>query len=407
MQRTRLVDRESFITADGSSIRELAGIPSGNAVNQSLAEATVPPGGETIEHYHRVSEEIYFFTSGAGRMRLGDEEDDVRAGDTVVIAPGIAPQAVERGPGAARAAVLLLARVLARRHRPAVKALLAVLVALLAAPATAAAAIPTIGIGEQHPQLFTQQHFHELGVRHVRFIASWDAFKSDWQRAELDGYMQAARAANVKVLLGFGRSRDPQRTRKLPSLRAYEREFKKFRARYPDVDEFIAWNEANHCSQPTCRNPGARRSSTWPRAGIAAAARSSARACSTARTWPSGRRTSRRPRAPERRIIWGLHNYIDANLFRTKGTRALLKAVKGDVWFTETGGIVKRNNDSTLKFPESTRNAAKATTFVFKLAALSPRVKRVYFYHWAPAPTTLPTWDSALVDRRGAPASRL
>ena len=80
--------RESFITADGSSIRELAGIPSGNAVNQSLAEATVPPDGETFEHFHRVSEEIYYFTSGAGRMRLGDEEADVSAGDCVVIPPG-------------------------------------------------------------------------------------------------------------------------------------------------------------------------------------------------------------------------------------------------------------------------------------------------------------------------------
>jgi mannose-6-phosphate isomerase-like protein (cupin superfamily) len=98
VQRTRLEDRESFITADGSSIRELAGIPSGNAVNQSLAEATVPPGGETIEHYHRVSEEIYFFTSGAGRMRLGDEEDDVRAGDMVVIAPGMRHKLWNTGP---------------------------------------------------------------------------------------------------------------------------------------------------------------------------------------------------------------------------------------------------------------------------------------------------------------------
>ena len=88
MQRVRLEDRTAFITADGSSIRELAGVPSGNAVNQSLAEATVPPGGETVEHFHRTSEEIYLFTSGAGRMRLGEEESDVRAGDTVVIAPG-------------------------------------------------------------------------------------------------------------------------------------------------------------------------------------------------------------------------------------------------------------------------------------------------------------------------------
>jgi mannose-6-phosphate isomerase-like protein (cupin superfamily) len=89
VEKVRLEDRESFITADGSSIRELAGIPSGNSVNQSLAEATVPPGGETLEHFHRVSEEIYFFTAGAGRMRLGTEESEVRAGDTVVIAPGV------------------------------------------------------------------------------------------------------------------------------------------------------------------------------------------------------------------------------------------------------------------------------------------------------------------------------
>jgi mannose-6-phosphate isomerase-like protein (cupin superfamily) len=89
VERVRLEDRESFITADGSSIRELAGIPSANAVNQSLAEATVPPGSETVEHYHRTSEEIYHFVAGAGRMRLGAEEADVRAGDTVVIAPGL------------------------------------------------------------------------------------------------------------------------------------------------------------------------------------------------------------------------------------------------------------------------------------------------------------------------------
>ena len=49
MQTVRLEEREPFITADGSTIRELAGVPSGNAVNQSLAQATVPPGGETVD----------------------------------------------------------------------------------------------------------------------------------------------------------------------------------------------------------------------------------------------------------------------------------------------------------------------------------------------------------------------
>ena len=89
VQTVRMEDREPFVTADGSTIRELAGVPSGNAVNQSLAEATVPPGGETVEHFHRLAEEIYHFTAGSGRMRLGGLEADVRAGDTVVIAPGV------------------------------------------------------------------------------------------------------------------------------------------------------------------------------------------------------------------------------------------------------------------------------------------------------------------------------
>ena len=56
--------------------------------NQSLAEATVPPGGETAEHYHPRTEELYYFVAGAGRMRLGADEAVVRAGDCVVIPPG-------------------------------------------------------------------------------------------------------------------------------------------------------------------------------------------------------------------------------------------------------------------------------------------------------------------------------
>jgi mannose-6-phosphate isomerase-like protein (cupin superfamily) len=86
---TSLHGVEPFITLDGSEIREVAGPARGDAVNQSLAEATVPAGGSTDEHYHRVTEEIYFFTEGRGRMRLAGVERDVRPGDSVVIAPGV------------------------------------------------------------------------------------------------------------------------------------------------------------------------------------------------------------------------------------------------------------------------------------------------------------------------------
>ena len=89
MRVSNLDEVEPFITLDGSEIRELAGRVSLPAVNQSLAEATVPVGSATTEHYHRVTEELYFITAGTGRLRLDGEERDVRAGDCIVIAPGM------------------------------------------------------------------------------------------------------------------------------------------------------------------------------------------------------------------------------------------------------------------------------------------------------------------------------
>lgn len=98
MDKANLDQLESFITVDGSTIRELAGPAWTPARNQSLAEATVMPGGETAEHYHPRAEELYYFVSGVGRMRLGDEEALVRPGDCVVIVPGTRHKLFNTGP---------------------------------------------------------------------------------------------------------------------------------------------------------------------------------------------------------------------------------------------------------------------------------------------------------------------
>jgi mannose-6-phosphate isomerase-like protein (cupin superfamily) len=97
MDKANLDLLESFTTLDGSAIRELAGPSWTKARNQSLAEATVPPGGDTAEHYHPRAEELYYFVAGAGRMRLGDEEAEVVAGDCVVIPPGTPHKLWNRG----------------------------------------------------------------------------------------------------------------------------------------------------------------------------------------------------------------------------------------------------------------------------------------------------------------------
>jgi mannose-6-phosphate isomerase-like protein (cupin superfamily) len=99
--RVRRADQaEAYVTRDGSSVREIAGPPSGTAERQSLAEATVPAGAQTVEHYHRAAEEVYHFVSGAGRLRVGETEADVSGGDTVVIAPGVRHKPWNPGPEA-------------------------------------------------------------------------------------------------------------------------------------------------------------------------------------------------------------------------------------------------------------------------------------------------------------------
>jgi len=77
-----------FITKDGSEIRELLAHRNSVIRNQSLAEARLPVGASTQEHYHPRAEEIYFITHGAGRMRIEGETRDVKPGDAIAIPPG-------------------------------------------------------------------------------------------------------------------------------------------------------------------------------------------------------------------------------------------------------------------------------------------------------------------------------
>ena len=77
-----------FITKDGSEIRELLAHRNSAIRNQSLAEARLPVGTSTQEHYHVWTEEIYYITHGTGRVRIDGEMRDVKVGDAIAILPG-------------------------------------------------------------------------------------------------------------------------------------------------------------------------------------------------------------------------------------------------------------------------------------------------------------------------------
>ena len=88
MDVTNIAEVPAFTTKDGSEIRELLAYRNSAIANQSLAEARVPVGSSTQEHYHPKTEEIYFITAGTGKMRIEDDTKDVRVGDAIAIPPG-------------------------------------------------------------------------------------------------------------------------------------------------------------------------------------------------------------------------------------------------------------------------------------------------------------------------------
>jgi hypothetical protein len=288
--------------------------------------------------------------------------------------------------------------------------ILAAFVSLVGAAPSAASGSVRIGIGEQSASMFTDSRWQRLGIRHARYLTPWDALDHRRQRAELDTWMAAARSAEVRVMLSFRHSRRARRdASRFPTTRMFRRAFLGFRKRYPDVRDFIVWNEANHPLSFSSDRPGR----------VAKLFDVAARNCARCRVigadvldirgmtaWVRAftRHAEERPR------IWGLHNYVDARNRRSAATLALLAATRGDVWFTETGGWLLRRKYKRIKqrrqivqqFRLSPRKAARATRHALHLSCLSRRIRRVYLYNWQ-APRVATTWDSGLIGRHGRP----
>jgi hypothetical protein len=263
--------------------------------------------------------------------------------------------------------------------RPLRAVLLTLLLALAVLPVAGAHAKAAVGIADNKSDMFTDPRFSALHVKYVRVMVPYDAMHDAPTRTWLDGWMAGAKATGTKPLVTFDRSR--RRTSHNPSAAQMAKSMKDLRKRYPFV-----WWTAMRKACPTCTILGA---DLLDRGNVGSWAQRFVKAA------------KRTPKA------WGLHNYTDANTLKTTGTRKLLGAVKGAVWFTETGGVVSRHNGSGIKFPTSATHAAKVTKFVFStLAKLSPRVQRVYLYHWNTGVGDGRTWDSGLIgpDNQGRPA---
>ena len=100
--------------------------------------------------------------------------------------------------------------------------------------------------------------------------------------------------------------------------------------------------------------------------------------------------------------VWGLHNYYDTTYGSSTGVDALLGAVTGAVWLTETGGIVShRHGDGRSNLPANAERAADGIRRAIALAdARAERVRRVYVYQWRAAPGA--SFDAGLLTPGGS-----
>jgi hypothetical protein len=293
--------------------------------------------------------------------------------------------------------------------------MLATVVSVLAAPAGAHAL--TIGIAENNPDMFSDPLFRSLSTRHVRVVVSYNvleaARRGDDEINRVTRYINAATAAGAQPLVTFEHSRGAaevcKRSRahpqcKLPSSAAYERNFKAFRAHFPQVKVYAPWNEANHFTQPTSRNPRAAARFT----DIAArncqgctivVADILDQADNVGARKPTYRTTTRWIQRflrslRTKRGICGIHNYSDTNRFRDAGTKALIRALRcREYWLTETGGIAQFG-----AFRFDLRRQLRATRYMFKLAKANRRIRRLYVYTWFGGVT--PRFDAGLVQAR-------
>jgi hypothetical protein len=101
--------------------------------------------------------------------------------------------------------------------------------------------------------------------------------------------------------------------------------------------------------------------------------------------------------------IWGLHNYSDVNRLESWRTRELVRALGGQVWLTETGGLVQ----FAPYFPNirgsGLTRAARVLKYMFALAGALPQIKRLYVYDWSKGTTSAIKFDAGLTNAHEQP----
>jgi hypothetical protein len=265
------------------------------------------------------------------------------------------------------------------------------------------------GIGDQQTAMFSNPLWQQLRTKIVRYIAPYDAVARPYSLQQAAAWIAAAEAQHQQILVAFYHSEYTPMS--MPSVTTYTRDVQKFIKMFPKIRQYQAWNETNRGTLAHMfKSPNALESAKYYKA-----LRSVCKGCTitgldildgpsikpTLRYVGEFKRDIKRLKVPTP-SLWGLHNYSDTNRFQSTRTRAILKAVPGQVWLTETGGIVKFGGAFPNKKGSGLKRSSKALAYMFKLASSNSRIKRLYIFQWSGG-TASTRFDAGLTDARYNP----
>jgi len=280
------------------------------------------------------------------------------------------------------------------------------------APRAHAAASFQTGIADEGTEMFSDPLWQQLHTHITRYIAPYDAAVHGYSLTRAKQWIAAAEAQHQQILVAFYHSEySPTR---MPSIKTYEQDTKKFMQVFPRVHLYQPWNETNRgnvrYSYEKFDSPTAVESAKYyqalmhvcPHCTILGLDILDQNQVGLTLAYISEFKGELRHLRVPTPTLWGLHNYSDTNRFSSERTRAILGAVPGDVWLTETGGIVKYGGAFPNYRGSGLARAAKALGFMFAIASSQPRIKRLYIYDWTGG-TSSTIFDSGLTDAHHRP----
>ena len=272
-----------------------------------------------------------------------------------------------------------------------------------------AAATYLTGLGDETTEMFGNQNWKQLHTKIARYIAPYDAAVHSFSLDKAKLWMKAAESQHMQILVAFYHSEySPTR---MPSVAQYQHDVQKFVRLFPHVKQYQSWNEANRGNiRGVLSSPSASAAARYYQALLRVCTGCTvlgldvldANNISPTLDYISefkrevGKLRTVMPK------IWGLHNYSDINRLQSFRTRELSRAMGGQVWLTETGGIVKFGGAFPNRNGSGLRRAAKVLNYMFDVAASNSRIKRLYIYDWTGG-SVLTRFDAGLTDNHHQP----